>query len=39
MFFPVSPETRPYIPDVIDDISDDLEIGLRMVFRAIPSYY
>ena len=34
-----APEERPYIPDVIDDICDDLEIGLRMVFRAIPSRY
>lgn len=34
-----APEERPCIPDVIDDICDDLEIGLRMVFRAIPSRY
>ena len=34
-----APEGRSYIPDVIDDICDDLEIGLKMVFRAIPSRY
>lgn len=25
--------------DVIDDVCDDLEIGFRMIFQAIPSYY
>lgn len=30
---------REYIPDVIDDICDDLETGFRMIFQAIPSYY
>lgn len=32
-------EGREYIPDVIDDICDDLEIGFRMIFRPIPSFY
>lgn len=32
-------EGREYIPDVIDDVCDDLEIGLGMIFRPIPSYY
>lgn len=34
-----APEGRAYIPDVIDDICDDLGIGLRMIFEAIPSHY
>ena len=32
-------EGREYIPDVIDDVCDDLGIGLRMIFSPIPSYY
>lgn len=32
-------EGREYIPDVIDDICDDLGIGFRMIFKSIPSYY
>lgn len=32
-------EGREYIPDVIDDVCDDLGIGLRMIFRPIPSHY
>lgn len=30
---------REYIPDVIDDVCDDLEIGFRMIFQPIPSHY
>lgn len=32
-------EGREYIPDVIDDVSDDLEIGFQMIFSQIPSQY
>lgn len=34
-----APKGREYIPDVIDDVCDDLEIGFRMIFNPIPSYY
>ena len=34
-----SPKGRENIPDVLDDICDDLEIGFRMIFRSIPSRY
>lgn len=34
-----APARRGYIPDVIDDICDDLEIGFRMIFQPIPSHY
>lgn len=30
---------REYIPNIIDEVSGDLEIGLRMLFSAIPSHY
>lgn len=30
---------REYIPDVIDDVCDNLELGFRMLFQPIPSYY
>ena len=30
-------EGREYIPDVIDDVCDDLETGIGMIFRPIPS--
>lgn len=30
---------REYIPDVIDDVCDDLETGFRMIFQPIPSHY
>ena len=30
---------REYVPDIIDDICDDLEIDLRMIFSPIPSFY
>lgn len=33
------PEGRNYIPDVIDDICDNLDIGFRMIFESIPSRY
>lgn len=33
------PKGRRYIPDVIDDICDNLEVGFRMIFRPIPSRY
>lgn len=34
-----SPEGRENIPDVIEDICDNLEIGFQMIFRPIPSRY
>ncbi len=34
-----NPKEREYVPDVIDDICDNLEIGLRMIFHPIPSFY
>ena len=30
---------REYVPDIIDDICDNLEIDLRMIFSPIPSFY
>lgn len=33
------PTRRKYIPDVIDDVCDNLGIGFGMIFRAIPSRY
>ena len=33
------PDRRKYVPDVIDDIRDDLDIGLKMLFSPIPSFY
>lgn len=30
---------REYIPDVIDDVCDNLELGFRMIFQPIPSSY
>ena len=34
-----APKGREYVPDVIDDICDNLEIGLKMIFSPIPSFY
>ena len=34
-----SPEGRKYIPNIIDEVSGDLKIGLGMIFSAIPSHY
>lgn len=34
-----APAGREYIPDVIDDICDNLETGFRMIFQPIPSHY
>ena len=34
-----APAGREYIPDVIDDVCDDLEIGFKMIFQPIPSHY
>lgn len=33
------PEEQEGIPDIIDNVCDNLEIGLRMIFRPIPSRY
>ena len=33
------PEGRDYVPDVLDDIDANLEIGFKMIFDAIPSFY
>lgn len=35
----MSPEERPYIPDVISDICDDYNVGAKMIFEAVPSFY
>ena len=35
----LDPDKSPYVPDIIDDISDDFDIGARMVFEPIPSLY
>ena len=32
-------EKREFVPDVIDDICDDLEIGLKMIFSPLASLY
>ncbi len=34
-----APGSRKYIPDVISDICADLDLGLKMIFTAIPSRY
>ena len=34
-----NPERRGGIPDIIDDVCDNLEIGLQMIFSPIPSRY
>lgn len=34
-----APKERKNIPDIIDDICDNLEIGFRMIFEPIPSRY
>lgn len=34
-----NPEEQGGIPDIIDNVCDNLEIGLRMIFRPIPSRY
>lgn len=34
-----APEKRKHVPDVIDDICEDLEVGLKMLFHPIPSFY
>lgn len=34
-----NPEWQGGIPDIIDNICDNLEIGLRMIFKPIPSRY
>ena len=33
------PAGREHVPDVIDDVCDNLEIGFRMIFQAVPSHY
>lgn len=33
------PKKRKHIPDVIDDVRDNLEIGLKKIFNPIPSQY
>lgn len=30
---------REHVPDVIDDVCDNLEIGFRMIFQPVPSRY
>lgn len=35
----MAPEERPYIPDVISDICDDYNVGAKMIFEAVPSFY
>lgn len=34
-----APKERKYIPDVIDDVRQDLEIALKKIFEPIPSQY
>lgn len=34
-----APEKRKHVPDVIDDICEDLEVGLKMFFCPVPSLY
>ena len=34
-----NPQDQGSVPDMIDNICDDLEIGFRMIFSAIPSQY
>lgn len=34
-----TPQGRGGIPDIIDDVCDNLEIGLQMIFSPIPSRY
>lgn len=35
----LNPERSPYVPDIIDDIIDDFNMGAKMVFEPIPSQY
>ena len=33
------PEKSEFVPDIIDDICDDLEIGLKKIFSPLASLY
>ena len=33
-----NPESRPYIPDVLDDIADNFELAAKYIFRAVPAF-
>ncbi len=35
----LNPERSPHVPDIIDDIIDDFNMGAKMVFEPIPSQY
>lgn len=35
----MAPEGRPCIPDVISDICDDYNVGAKMIFEAVPSFF
>ena len=35
----LNPERSPHVPDIIDDITDDFNMGAKMVFEPIPSQY
>ena len=34
-----NPESQGSIPDMIDNVCDNLEIGIQMIFNPIPSWY
>lgn len=34
-----NPEGQGGIPDIIDDVCDNLELGFQMIFNPIPSWY
>lgn len=35
----LNPKRSPHVPDIIDDINDDFDMGAKMVFEPIPSLY
>ncbi|MBR1627783.1 MAG: ISAs1 family transposase [Lachnospiraceae bacterium] len=35
----LNPDRSSLVPDIIDDITDDFQLGARMLFEAVPSFY
>ena len=35
----LNPKRSPYVPDIIDDIIDDFNMGAKIVFEPLPSQY
>ena len=34
----LNPDRSSLVPDIIDDITDDFQLGARMLFEAVPSF-